>query len=159
MNDYRKVFSIAIEIFLLVLFYLILFVSVSFAQDDVPPPPQNAQDAAKALELYLVALVPIVAGLLGERVVHFLKRIPWLQGRDCSTAKQLVVQVFGIAAPIVLAWAFAYMSDIAAYLDQNQIWPVIVAAWPVAHITWAALKQKHQATLTQALVTTGHRDG
>lgn len=121
------------------LLYLFVGIQVAFAQGN---PPQSAQDAAKMLEVFILGAIPIVGGMLGERVVHFIKKTPWLSDRDGDALKKLAVQLFGVGVPILLAWGMAYGMDLARYLDSHQIWPIVVAAWPVAHVMWNWVKTR-----------------
>lgn len=112
--------------------------AIAFAQTAPPDLPDSAVQFAEMVRMALVGLTPVLAGLMGERVVHFIKKLPWLdrRERDKNALKKLTIQVFGVFFPIFIGWGFAYIADLAEYLDLIGAWPVIVMAWPVAHAVW-----------------------
>jgi len=102
--------------------------------------PTLPTTAEEALALIMPLALAWLAGLIGNALTDFIKDLPWpdIDGKKLISGP--IADLVAALTSIIGGVALSYLGPWAEYLDEQGIWLIIAAAWPIAK-TWFEAKK------------------
>ena len=107
------------------LFAVVIFLSlpmIVLAQDD------TAMETLQGINSYAPWLITLISGYLGSKLTKVLKGVGWLSTDSQKELTKLVLILIGVIVPASLIVVARELLPLAEYLDNANVWPMIIAA-------------------------------